>query len=224
LLETARDEAAQVISDARASSAIDSARLRDATEQELELKARQVLDAATEESRRILERASAEARAIRDEADAVAAAAAIAAATASRPSVPEPAKSPDIPPAPTPAPASAPQQKPLGADDTAMSSTESPRTTRDDPDTVRWRAEGNVTTSAVAVAPAEAKPTNGVLANGTKNGAGPKNAATSAATTSSKAATDAPASAAAPSPTAAASPAARTPKAKRRWRIFGRAG
>jgi hypothetical protein len=106
-----------------------------------------------------------------------------------------------------------------------MSSTESPRTTRDDPDTVRWRAEGNLTTSAVAVAPAEAKPTNGVLANGTKNGAAPKNAATSAATTSSKAATDAPAPAAAPSPTTAAtSPAARAPKAKRRWRIFGRAG
>ena len=102
--------------------------------------------------------------------------------------------------------------------DTAVSSPPSPRTTPDDPETVRWRAEGNLTTSTVAVAPAEAKPTNGVLANGTRTVPRPRtrrrNAATPGAATSSKVATSSKAATDTPAP---------PPKAKRRWRIFGRA-
>src|SRR5205823_4917795 len=48
------------------------ARMRDATEQELEAKAREVLDAANEESRRIISTATAEAKAKREEAGAAA--------------------------------------------------------------------------------------------------------------------------------------------------------
>src|SRR5438067_99363 len=100
-LVAAEAAAAQIREDAHAAAA-DEARLRDAAEQEMELKAKDVLDRANQEGREIVRRARTEADATREEADALAAAAKIAAEvqeTAQR------AKA-EPPPEPPPEPAS----------------------------------------------------------------------------------------------------------------------
>ena len=139
LLETAREEAARVVSDARAASATDAARMRDATEQELEVKARGILDAANEESRQIIERATAEAGGKRNEGGGDLGPRAHAA--------------PEVPSEP---------RAPKTTKVTTNPAT--PTSPSESPESVRWHADSGATTTTVD-AP-EPKPSNGVLTNG----------------------------------------------------------
>ena len=175
---SARDRARRggaVVADARASSATDAARLRDADRAGARRSRRaEVLDAATEESRQIVERGDGRGQGHpRRSRGGRRGRGHRRRAPSPRPAAPEPAKSRATPR--RPGPGGAPTTPGVG--DPAVSSTSSPRTTPDDRRDGRAGApRATSTTSTVAVAPAEAKPTNGVLANGTKNSAAPKDA------------------------------------------------
>jgi hypothetical protein len=205
LLESAREEAARVVGDARAASSTEAARMRDATEQELELKSREILDAATAESGRILEAAAAEAKAKRDEADALAAAAAVAIIPAPEPepeAAPEPEPEPFFGPEPEAVVEPEPEPEPMfPAPITVAHVTGVPPATNESPDTVMWRAEtGTSETTTADVAPVAYA--NGAVTSASTNGHGSQNS----------------------DPTADLQLTIKeTTKPKRRWGIFGRA-